>query len=65
MDKLLHGLKMKPATITFKTTEKIKALLEKEAKDDFRSLSQQLEKIVVDYLENRGRDWREEDPEKD
>jgi len=63
MKKLPHGLKMKPATITFKTTHKIKTLLEKEAKEDFRSLSQQLEKIVVDHLESRGLNWREEDSE--
>lgn len=54
---------MKPASITFKTTDKIKEALEKISKNEFRSLSMQIEKIVVDYLEKAGIDWREEDDE--
>ena len=54
---------MKPATITFKTTNKIKESLEHMAKSEFRSLSMQIEKIVVEYLEKAGVDWREEERE--
>ena len=52
--------KMKPASVTFKTTHKIKTALEKLAKDNFRSLSMQVEMIVAKYLEEQGINWREE-----
>ena len=52
--------KMKPSTITFKTTPHIKRILERLAKEDFRSLSSQVEMIVVKYLESKGIDWRED-----
>ena len=52
---------MKPASITFKTTHKIKAVLEQMAKEEFRSLSMQIEKIVVEHLEKHGINWREEE----
>jgi len=55
--------KMKPASITFKTTHKIKEVLEQMAKNEFRSLSMQVEKIVVEHLEKHGIDWREEKDE--
>lgn len=52
---------MKPSNITFKTTPHIKSILERLAKEDFRSLSSQVEMIVVKYLESQGIDWRKED----
>jgi hypothetical protein len=55
--------KMKPASVTFKTTPKIKAALEKLAKDNFRSLSMQVEMIAAKYLEEQGIEWKEK-PEK-
>ena len=45
---------MKPASITFKTTPEIKKALEKLAEDGFRSLSAQIEMIVVKFLEEQG-----------
>ena len=45
---------MKPASITFKTTPEIKEALEKLAEEGFRSLSQQIEMVVVKYLEEQG-----------
>jgi hypothetical protein len=45
---------MKPASITFKTTPEIKKALEKLAEEGFRSLSAQIEMIVVKYLEEQG-----------
>jgi hypothetical protein len=55
---------MKPSSITFKTSSQIKEALEKLAKEGFRSLSSQVEMIVVKYLEEQGIDWREDDAEK-
>jgi len=55
--------KMKPSSITFKTSPHIKETLEKLSKEGFRSLSQQVEMIVVKYLEEQGIDWRKEDTE--
>jgi hypothetical protein len=49
-----HPEKMKPSSITFKTSPRVKEALEKLAKDGFRSLSQQVEMIVVKYLEEQG-----------
>lgn len=46
--------KMKPSSITFKTTAEIKKALEKLAKKGYRSLSAQVEMIVVKYLEAEG-----------
>jgi len=56
--------KMKPASVTFKTTPKLKEALENLAKEEFRTLSQQVEMIVIKYLQEHGVDWREEDLEK-
>ena len=51
---------MKQSSITFKTTAKLKETLEKRAKEGFRSLSAQVEMIVVKYLEAQGIDLDEE-----
>ena len=48
---------MKQASITFKTSPQIKEALEKLAKEGFRSLSQQVEMVVVKYLEEQGIAW--------
>ena len=45
---------MKPASITFKTTPEIKKALEKLAEEGFRSLSAQMEMIVIKFLEEQG-----------
>jgi hypothetical protein len=45
---------MKPALISFKTTPEIKEILEKLAEEGFRSLSAQIEMIVIKYLEEQG-----------
>ncbi|MCK4390463.1 MAG: hypothetical protein KAV83_09540 [Desulfobacterales bacterium] len=49
---------MKQASITFKTAPEIKQALEVLSKQGFRSLSAQVEMIVVKYLEEQGIDWR-------
>ena len=49
---------MKPASITFKTSPQVKKVLEKLAKEGFRSLSSQVEMIVIKYLEEQGIDWK-------
>ena len=48
---------MKESSITFKTTPELKEALEKLAKQGFRSLSAQVEMIVVKYLEEQGINW--------
>ena len=48
---------MKESSITFKTTPELKEALEKLAKQGFRSLSAQVEMIVVKYLEDQGINW--------
>jgi hypothetical protein len=58
MKKIDKSETMKPASITFKTAPKIKKALEKLAEDGFRSLSQQIEMIVVKYLEEQGIDLK-------
>jgi len=45
---------MKPSSITFKTSPEIKKALEKLAEEGFRSLSAQIEMIVVKFLEKQG-----------
>jgi hypothetical protein len=45
---------MKETSITFKTSLEVKKILEHLAKDDFRSLSAQIEMIVVKYLKEQG-----------
>lgn len=45
---------MKPSSITFKTSTEIKKNLKKLAKKGYRSLSAQVEMIVVKYLEAEG-----------
>ena len=45
---------MKDASITFKTSPEVKKILEQLAKDDFRSLSAQIEMIVFKYLKEQG-----------
>lgn len=52
--------KVKPASITFKTASEVKEALEKLAKEGFRSLSAQVEMIVIKYLDEQGIDWRKE-----
>lgn len=51
---------MKPSSITFKTSVEIKEALEKLAKKGYRSLSAQVEMIVVKYLEEEGIGLNEE-----
>ncbi len=53
--------KMKQSSITFKTTPEIKKALETLSKQGFRSLSAQVEMIVVKYLKAKGIDWIKED----
>ena len=49
---------MKPASITFKTSPEIKKALENLAEEGFRSLSAQIEMIVVKFLEEQGREYK-------
>ena len=59
LDKNIHLLiAMKQSSITFKTTSELKESLEKLAKEGFRSLSAQVEMIIIKYLEEKGVDWR-------
>jgi hypothetical protein len=53
--------KMKTSSITFKTSPRVKGALETLAKEGFRSLSQQVEMIVVKYLEEQGINWQGKD----
>lgn len=53
--------KMKQSSITFKTTPAIKKALETLSKQGFRSLSAQVEMIVVKYLEAKGIDYIKKD----
>lgn len=55
---------MKQSSITFKTTPELKEALEMLAKEGFRSLSSQVEMIIVKYLEVKGIDWRNIDEKK-
>jgi len=48
---------MKQSSITFKTTPELKEALEKLAKEGFRSLSAQVEMIIIKYLEEKGVEW--------
>jgi hypothetical protein len=57
-----YSEKMKPASITFKTSPQVKEALEKLAKEGFRSLSQQVEMIIVKYLKEQDVIWKK--PEK-
>ena len=50
---------MKPENISFKTTPEIKDILEKLAKEGFRSLSAQIEMIIIKWLEQEGIDFKE------
>lgn len=56
--------KVKPASITFKTAPEVKETLEKLAKEGFRSLSGQVEMIVIKYFDDQGIDWRKESGKK-
>jgi len=56
---------MKQASITFKTTPEIKEALEVLSKQGFRSLSAQVEMIVVKFLEEQGINWSKETTTKD
>jgi transcriptional regulator of NAD metabolism len=51
---------MKQSSITFKTTPEVKKFLETLAKQGFRSLSSQVEMIVIKYLEEQSIDPKEE-----
>ena len=59
MKKTNNHEKMKTSSITFKTSPRVKEALEVLAKEGFRSLSQQVEMIIVKHLEEQGIDWRE------
>ena len=48
---------MKQSSITFKTTPELKEALESLAKEGFRSLSAQVEMIIIKYLEEKGVEW--------
>ena len=50
---------MKSSSITFKTSTEIKEAIENLAKKGYRSLSAQVEMIVVKYLEAQGIDLDE------
>ena len=65
MKKTNNNEKMKTSSITFKTSPRVKEALEALAKEGFRSLSQQVEMIVVKHLEEKGIDWREISEKKD
>ena len=56
--------KVKPSSITFKTVPEIKEALEKLAKEGFRTLSAQVEMIVIKYLEQQSINRREESGKK-
>ncbi len=49
---------MKPENISFKTTPEIKDILEKLAKEGFRSLSAQIEMIIIKWFEQEGIDLK-------
>jgi hypothetical protein len=51
---------MKPANISFKTTPELKATLERLAEEGFRSLSAQIEMIVIQWLDQQGIDWKKD-----
>ncbi len=53
-------MQMKQSSITFKTTPAIKKVLETLSKQGFRSLSAQVEMIIVKYLEAEGIDYIKE-----
>ena len=55
---------MKQSSITFKTTPEIKKVLETIAKQGFRSLSAQVEMIVIKHLEEQGIDPNEKGEKK-
>jgi hypothetical protein len=55
--------KLRTETIAFKTTPRIKQVLEDLAEEGFRPLSSQVAMIIIKYLEEQGIDWRET-PEK-
>ena len=59
MKKTNNHEKMKTSSITFKTSPRVKEALEVLAKEGFRSLSQQVEMIIVKHLEEHDIDWRE------
>ena len=44
----------KPVYISFRTTEEIKEILEKLAKEGYRSLSQQCEMTIIEWLKQKG-----------
>jgi len=48
---------MKQSSITFKTTPELKEALERLAKEGFRTLSAQVEMIIIRYLEEKGVEW--------
>ena len=53
--------KLKPASVSFKTSEKIKDILEQLAREGHRSLSMQVEKMIIQVLEEMGIDWRNDE----
>jgi len=52
----------KDENIAFRTSPEIKEILDKLAKAGYRTLSQQCEMIIIEWLQERGYVKREEDP---
>ncbi len=50
--------KLRTETVAFKTTPRIKQVLEDLAAEGYRSLSGQVAMIIIQYLEEQGIDWR-------
>ena len=50
----------KPVYISFRTTEKVRKILERLAKDGYRSLSQQCEMLILQRLKQMKIDVEEE-----
>jgi transcriptional regulator of NAD metabolism len=44
----------KPVYISFRTTEETREILEKLAKEGYRSLSQQCDMIILEWLKQKG-----------
>ena len=50
-------------TISFMINDKLKKALEKEAKKQNRSLSNFVDTVLRQYMENKGIDWEKEEDE--
>lgn len=60
--KKIRPIMAKPVYITFRTTEDIRQLLQSLAEQGYRSLSQQCEMAIIEYLKEHGH--LKEKPEK-